>query len=180
MTIHKDLLMHREELRISQKKLLMKILDMNSVCCIALHDEPFPYIVPMNYGYIWEEQLVFYLHMAIEGHRIELIKKNPNVGLNVSTFLDRYGYNSYQKEFHDYRSISAYGLAEIVTPVDDEDEFLFGMNILCRQTKRPWLKKVNRNMRENLFVLKIVAKEITGKAQYPILAAEDVPIPENV
>ena len=75
MTDHTNLKMHREKVRVSDKKMLCAILDMQETCCVALHDEPYPYIVPMNFGYEWEDQLIFYFHMAIEGHRIEQIKK---------------------------------------------------------------------------------------------------------
>ena len=67
--------MHREKVRISDKEMLYAILDREESCSVALHDEPYPYVVPMNYGYTWDDKLIFYFHMAIEGHRIELIKK---------------------------------------------------------------------------------------------------------
>ena len=46
MTDHTKLIMHREEVRVSDKALLKGILDLTSVCCVGFHDEPYPYIVP--------------------------------------------------------------------------------------------------------------------------------------
>ena len=65
MTDHSKLVMHREEVRVSEKELLKGILDLTSVCCVGFHDEPFPYIVPMNYGYVWEDKLTFYFHIGV-------------------------------------------------------------------------------------------------------------------
>lgn len=178
MTDHKTLIMHQEERRITKKEWIKGILDMDTKCCVAFHDEPFPYIVPMNYGYTWDDKLTFYFHMAIEGHRVNLIRKNPKVSVNVSLFLDRHGYPMYRKEPHDYRSVTAYGTAEIITP-DQEEEFLHGMTVLCAQTGRPAVKQINTEMKERLFVLKITADIVTAKAQYPIETADEVPMPEN-
>ena len=178
MTDHTSLKMHREKVRVSDKKMLCAILDMQETCCVALHDKPYPYIVPMNFGYEWEEQLTFYFHMAIEGHRIEQIKQNPHVAVSVWSFLDRVGYDSYRKETHDYRSVTAYGTAEIITP-EQEEEYIHGLSVLCMHTGRPAIKGITTEMINRLFVLKITADIVTGKAQYPISTVEEVPIPPN-
>jgi nitroimidazol reductase NimA-like FMN-containing flavoprotein (pyridoxamine 5'-phosphate oxidase superfamily) len=179
MTDHDEIKMYHEDRRITDPKILQKILDLNRSCCVALHDEPYPYIVPMNYGYIWNDKLIFYLHMAKDGHRVSLIKKNPHVSLNVFLFLDRAGHARYRGESHDYRSVTAYGIAEIVSPYDDEKEFLSGLSILCAHTGRPEIKKITGSMYEKLLVLKIPVGIVTGKAQYPIKSPDEVPIPEN-
>lgn len=176
MTDHTTLKMHREKVRISDKDMLCAILDMEETCCVALHDEPYPYIVPMNYGYEWEDKLVFYFHMAIEGHRIELIKKNPRVAVSVWTFLDRVGHDRYRKESHDYRSVTAFGTAEIISP-EQEEAYIHGMSVLCVNSGRPAIKRITTEMRQRLFVLKVTADVVTGKAQYPISTVEEVCMP---
>ena len=95
MTDHTTLKMHREKVRVSDKEMLCSILDQEEICSVALHDEPYPYVMPMNYGYTWDDKLIFYFHMAIEGHRIELIKKNPLVAVSGSSFWGRVGHSSY-------------------------------------------------------------------------------------
>ena len=87
--------MHREKVCVSDKEMLCSILDRKEIYSVALHDEPYPYVMPMNYGYTWDDKLIFYFHMAIEGHRIELIKKKPLVAVSVSSFLGRVGHSSY-------------------------------------------------------------------------------------
>jgi len=177
MTDHKHLLMHQERRRISDKELLVAILSMGTYCTISLHDEPYPYIVPMNYGFKWEESLVFYLHMAVEGHRLELIKKNPLVGINVSIYIDRVGKKKYRDESHDYRSVTAFGKAEIIDPRINQEEFIHGLSVLNTHNERPPIKKISSVMLNQLYILKITADYISGKAQYPISTMNEVKMP---
>ena len=39
-----------------------------------------PHIIPLNYGYTMEEgKLTFYLHSAVKGNKLDLLRQNPNV-----------------------------------------------------------------------------------------------------
>ena len=179
MTRHQDLKMYHEDRRITDQEIIKAILSANNVARIALHDEPYPYIVAMNYGYEWEKELVLYFHMAVRGHRIDLIRKNPNVAVNISAFLDRVGHKNYRKEPHDYRSVNVFGRAEIISPIENPDEFLHGLSVLCRNNFRPGVAKITEDMKARLFVLKITAEQITAKSQYPISTVEEAEMPEN-
>ncbi len=180
MTDHQRLTMHREKVRINDKNLLKEILNHCEVFHLGLHDEPYPYTVAMNYGFVWDEKLIFYAHMAKEGHRIELIQKNPLVSLSVFEFLNRWGYQSYKNETHDYRSIHAYGKASIIT-TEEEEEYLYGFNLLQKNCGgRPAFKKISPVMKNRLFILKVECDFVTGKAQYPISSVEDIAMPENI
>ncbi|MBQ9988909.1 MAG: pyridoxamine 5'-phosphate oxidase family protein [Clostridia bacterium] len=181
MTDHTTLTMHREKVRIRDKEMLKAMLDLTQVAVVGLHDEPYPYCVPMNFGYEWEGDLpVFYFHMAIEGHRIELIKKDPRVCLSISTFLDRHGFASYRNETHDYRSVTVFGTAEIIKPEDDMDSYLHAFSVLCRcNSGRPEVKQASPEMLARLWALRVTAEIVTGKTQYPISSVEEVPMPAN-
>ena len=178
MTDHKSLKMHQEARRITEKEQIETILSEACVATVCFHDEPYPYSVAMNYGYEWKDSLFFYFHMGIEGHRIELIRKNPLVSLSIFQWLDRHGYHSYKNETHDYRSVHAYGKAEIVGP-DQEEEFLHGLSLLQMNNHRPAVKKLTEVMKNELFILKITVDFVTAKAQYPLDEPEEAKIPEN-
>lgn len=91
MTGHRKLQMNHEDRRITEPEYIRVILDKNNVCTVAMQDEPYPYVVPMNYGYVWEEELVLYMHMADRGHRLDQLGRDPHVTCNVHLFLDRFG-----------------------------------------------------------------------------------------
>lgn len=52
---------------------------------IAMFDEKYPYIVPLNFGEkISEEgELVLYLHCANAGKKLDLLRRNPNVAFEM-------------------------------------------------------------------------------------------------
>lgn len=180
MTDHNTLQMQHADRRLEGREFLEPVLSMSEYCTVALHDDPYPYIVPMNMGYEWDETgLRLYLHMAAKGHRIDLIKRDPHVCVNVCTFLDRCGYRQYRNEGHDYRSITVFGTARILEP-KDEEEFLHGLNVLAVQHGRAPVKKVVPDFERRLRILEVTAEQITGKAQYPISDTKDLPIPPNM
>ena len=174
MTDHKQIQMNHENRRITNQELIKSILDKNIVCVVAMQDEPYPYVVPMNYGYVWEDKLILYMHMADKGHRLNLLGKNPHVSCNINMFLDRFGKRRYRGEGHDYRSVSVFGKAEVVTK-EQPEEYLKGLNALCRNTGRTLLQKVPKN--KNLLVMKVTADVITAKAQYSVNDVEEAEMP---
>lgn len=179
MTDHTILKMHREKVRITDKEMITEMLKRCHVAVVSLHDEPYPYAVPMNYGFTWEDKLIFYFHMAIEGHRIELIKKNDNVMLSIYEWLDRHGFKPYRNENHDYRSVNVFGKAEIIT-TENEEEYIKGMSALQTCNFRKPILRITPEMKNRLFVLKITADIVTAKSQYPIHSVEEVGMPENI
>lgn len=55
---------------------ILRLLDECQTIRLALHDEPYPYVVPLSYG--WEERdgkLFVYFHCAKEGKKLDLIAK---------------------------------------------------------------------------------------------------------
>ena len=50
---------------------------------IGFNDEDVPYIVPVNFGYTFDDKLILYFHSAKEGKKIELIKKDPHVFIEI-------------------------------------------------------------------------------------------------
>ena len=51
---------------------------------IAMFDEPYPYIVPVNFGEeIIGDQVVFYIHTDYEGKKNDLLAKNLNIAFEM-------------------------------------------------------------------------------------------------
>lgn len=174
MTDHRQMRMNHEDRRITDPEIIKAVMNENIVCTVAIQDEPYPYIVPMNYGYVWDEKLVLYMHMAGKGHRLDLLAKNPFVSCNINMFLDRFGKKRYRNEGHDYRSVTVFGRAEIVSS-EEPEEFLKGLNALRKNAGHTPLRKAPAN--KKLLVLKVTADVITAKAQYPIKDIEEAAMP---
>ena len=70
---------------IAEKKKLMEILDQTEVLRIGTMDREGIYIVPVNYGYTWEEgePLRFYIHSAKEGRKVRAFAAREDVGFEL-------------------------------------------------------------------------------------------------
>ncbi len=176
MTDHNLLKMRKEDKRVKDKVLIQKILDICPVCTLAIHDEPYPYVVPLNYGYNWEDKLTVYLHMASEGYKLSLLKKNPHISCNMHAFVDRSKAEKYRGEQQDYRSVTVFGKAEIIT-FEQPEEILEGINAIQKHYGRYILDEAP--MIPNLVVVKIIADAVTSKAMYPIVDEAEVIMPES-
>lgn len=76
--------MRRRDREITEEAVIRDILDRAQVLHLGLSDEGQPYVVPMNYGYVLEaDRLTIYLHGATEGHKYEVLRKNPQVSFSL-------------------------------------------------------------------------------------------------
>ena len=72
--------MRRKDREITDFDEMMKIIAKCDTCRLALFDDEFPYIVPLNFATDVEEgQLYLYFHSAKVGTKLDLIRKNNKV-----------------------------------------------------------------------------------------------------
>jgi nitroimidazol reductase NimA-like FMN-containing flavoprotein (pyridoxamine 5'-phosphate oxidase superfamily) len=117
--------MRRADKEIHDKTIISEILNHARICHIALHDEPFPYLLTVNFGY--RDGCLFF-HSAPEGKKIDLIRRNPRVCVQVMTDIRMTtGDDPCNDWTMKYKSITGYGKAEIIT---DTAEKIDGLNVL--------------------------------------------------
>lgn len=72
--------MTKRERQVTDPQQILDILDKAKVLHLGLSVNDEPYVVPMNYGYILEEgKLTLYLHSAVQGKKLNIIRRNPKV-----------------------------------------------------------------------------------------------------
>lgn len=77
-TIHTE--MRRRERAVDDPVLIKAFLQRSRVAILAFNEEPYPYVVPLSYGFeINDDGLILYFHGASEGHKAELMNQNPQV-----------------------------------------------------------------------------------------------------
>lgn len=70
--------MLRRELEVKGKENIEKILKKCCTCRIAMIADEKPYILPMVYGYDWnDEDLYLYFHCGLKGRKNAALKQNP-------------------------------------------------------------------------------------------------------
>lgn len=68
--------MRRKDREITDVAMITEIIKKCKVCRIALFDEDFPYIIPMNFGLREDNgKIELYFHCANEGKKLDLIRK---------------------------------------------------------------------------------------------------------
>jgi Predicted flavin-nucleotide-binding protein len=152
--------MRRRDREIESTNELLAVIDACQVMRIGMYDEDGVYILPMNFGYTFEDdKLTFYIHGALEGKKLDLIKQNHKVGFELDCdhkLIE--GKVACQYGFH-YSSIVGKGIAKVIT---DPQEKIKGMSILMKSmTGKDF--EFNEKLVSIVSVIKITATEFTGK-----------------
>lgn len=152
--------MRRKDREVTDMNELIKIIDQCKVCRIAMEDKDGLYIVPMNFGYTYEDnQLVLYFHSAMEGRKITALKDNYDVCIEMDcehrliTGVEACQYS------YAYKSIIGNGEALFI---DDVVEKKTAMSILMKhQTGKDF--SLDDRMVKGVSVFKIIVHSFTGK-----------------
>ena len=123
--------MTRRELEITDRNEIIDILDKCSYLHLGLCDGDEPYVVPMNYGYTMDEngKLDFYLHGAVWGRKLDIMRKNPKIFAEMECDLQPFEGDVACRYGLSYRSLMARGTAILV---EDPEEKMKALSILMK------------------------------------------------
>ncbi len=164
--------MRQQKRQVTDKAMICAMLDEMDTINLGMYDEPFPYVVPLNFGYEWNDELIFYFHCAHEGHKLDLLNRNPRVCVTASRFIS-YAGASVKGHLHDYRSVIARGVAQRLE--QDSDEFIHAHEKLLEHNLRD-PSQVHTTAMRFIELWRVVCKneDVTAKAEIPPKCAEDV------
>ena len=153
--------MRRKERELTETADRLAVIEKSKVCRLAMTDGDSPYIVPLNFGYTWEnEELTLYFHGAREGMKLDILKKNPAVcfemdcGHQLIEADDPTGYS------YAYESIIGSGS---VVFIDDPQEKTRVLNILMKHQAGKEGFTLPDAVLEKTCVYKVEAVSFTGK-----------------
>ena len=160
--------MTKRELQITDENQIRAILDTAKVLHLGMCVDNEPYVVPMNYGYTLEEgKLVFYLHGALRGKKLDMIRANPRVFVELDCDREPFAGEKPCQYGLVYSSVMGRGTAVIV---DDVEEKKKAMSILMKtQTGKDF--EFNEKLVSIVAVIRIDVAEFTAKHR---------PIPEKL
>ena len=76
--------MRRQNRQVTEITEIKQILNEIKVARLGMFDGKQVYVVPLNHGYeMEEEKIIFYLHCAKVGRKVEILKENPNVCIEL-------------------------------------------------------------------------------------------------
>lgn len=157
--------MRRKDREVTDIREILQIVSKAKILHLGLFDGDYPYVVPLHYGYEYaadRRELVFYMHGAAEGHKLDLIRKNQNACVELECDIElisggeiacRYGST--------FASVMGKGRVEIL---DDPEEKIRGLKLLMKnQTGRDF--DLDAGMASAVAVFKVRLTEFTAKAK---------------
>jgi nitroimidazol reductase NimA-like FMN-containing flavoprotein (pyridoxamine 5'-phosphate oxidase superfamily) len=143
---------------LTKKEEFEMIINEAQVCCLGMAEDNVPYILPMNFAY---ESGVFYLHAAPEGYKLDVLKANPNVCININTGNELFHRHkevgcSWGMKF---RSINIFGKACFI---DEYAEKYRIMQLFMTKFSGEAYEFSEPSIR-NVAIIKIEAAKMTGK-----------------
>ena len=158
----------KRERQVTDPEQIIRILDTAKVLNLGLSVNDEPYVVPMNYGYRMEDgKLTLYLHSAVKGKKLDMIRANPKVFFTVDCDLQPFEGRVACQYGLSYSSLMARGTARIL---EDPEEKMAAMTALMKtQTGKDF--SFNEQLVSIVAVIRIDVAEYTAKHR---------PIPENL
>ena len=154
--------MRRKDREITDIHKIEKILASAKYLHLGIFDDEYPYIVPLHYGYvIKDEALTFYVHCAKEGHKLDCIRKNNNVFLEIDCWEKLIVADSPCQYGAEYASVMCRGKATILRDAKEKCEALH----ILMKTQTGEAYEINKKMADAVNVIRIKVDSYTAKAR---------------
>ena len=122
--------MRKKEREVIDISDILEIIRRCDVCRLGLNDGEYPYIIPLNFGLDFDgEKITLYFHSALEGKKVDLIKKNSKASFEMDCnhelqYIEDKGYCTMA-----YESVMGGGKLRIL----NEDEKLAALQSVMEQ-----------------------------------------------
>lgn len=127
---------------------------------LGMFDGDYPYVVPLHYGYqMIDGKLTFYIHCAKEGHKIDCLKQNDHVFVEIDRGESLITADVPCAYGAEYESVMCQGRAVIV---EDVAEKVHALTILMK-TQTGEEHQINEKMADSVNVIKVEVESYTAK-----------------
>lgn len=151
--------MRRSDREIKDLKDIIKVMEKCDVIRLALNDNGYPYILPLNYGMLVEgEKITLYFHGAKDGTKYDLIAKDNRASFEMDCSHRLVTNEDRGSCTMEYESVIGRGLIEIV-PDDEKYDAL--VKLMEHYHEEEF--KFNKAVIPNTTVFKLVVESVTGK-----------------
>lgn len=156
--------MRRSDREIKDITEIVEVMKRCEVCRLALNDDGYPYILPLNFG--MEEQngkIILYFHSALEGKKVELFEKDNRASFEMDCkhqlqYFEEKGYCTYA-----YESVIGKGKIEILP----DEEKLHALKVLMDHYHPGKNAYFGEAAIPRTLVYKLVVEEVKGKRKQP-------------
>ena len=153
--------MRRIDREITDKAAIEAFIAKEQILRVAFYDDGDIYIVPVNYGYVQEnDQYSFYFHGAKAGRKFELSKSNPVVGFEIDGKYQLLAADDACAFTANFQSVIGTGTLQIVQDTEEKKQ---GLNALMKQTTQQSQWSYNDKMLEAVAVFRLDVQKLSCK-----------------
>ena len=151
--------MRRKDREVTNPIDLKNILDICNICRVAYQDAEGMTIVPMNFGFVYDDHLSLYFHSAKAGRKFDAFQK-PQV---VAFEMDGAHRLIEGEEACDYSYsfVSIIGNGTISIIEDNDEKIKAIQHLMLHETKRDF--EVDSNMANKVSIFRLDVSNFTGK-----------------
>jgi len=156
--------------QITDREEIKSILDNAAICRLGFSEQGIPYVIPINYGYTYENDIItLFFHSGREGRKLEIIKTNPIVCFEADTVQRLNPEEDPGGNAIKWESIIGTGTIEDVTDFD-EKKFMLGNMMKIFKKYNPYYKPnpLTDSRIINIKMLKLVLDEFKAKRLHHI------------
>ena len=151
--------MRRKDREIKEFDGIVNVIKKCDVCRVALNDDGYPYIVPLNFGMKAEGgQIILYFHGAGEGKKYELIRKDNRAGFEMDCSHKLIADKEACSCTMQYESVAGRGRIEIVP----EEEKYDALRVLMKQYHEEDFSFPGEAVKGTT-VMKLIVEQVSGK-----------------
>jgi len=153
--------MRRKDREVTDVSRMKEIVSRCKVCRLGLTDGKQAYIVPLNFGYDWDDALTLYFHSAKEGRKLDILKENPRVCFEMD--IDGRLIESPTACNYGYAFASVMGEGEVEFIEDDGQKAYALTNLMLCQTGKE--VPISAEMAKGVCVYKVRAESVSCKVR---------------
>ena len=152
--------MRKADREIKNKEEIIDIIKRCDVIRLAFNNGDYPYILPLNFGFeVKNDKVIFYLHSALEGTKVEIMKKDNRASFEMDTKheLQYYEEKGYCRMY--YESVIGREKIRILT----EDEKIYALKKLMGHYHKDENTYFNPAAISRTLVYSLEVEEMTAK-----------------
>ena len=152
--------MRRKDREVTDRQELLEIMRKCDVCRLALHDEEYPYVFPVNFGLKDDgKKIELIFHSALEGHKVDLMRADNRAAFEMDCghqlqYFEEKGYCTFA-----YESVMGHGHITILEEPEKEE----ALKLLMEQYHPGENAYFDPAAIPRTLVYKLTIEEMTGK-----------------
>lgn len=156
--------MRRSDREITDIDDMIRVMERCDVCRLALNDEHYPYILPLNFGMqVINGQIILYFHGATEGKKYDLFRQDNRASFEMDCAHKLVTDEETGNCTMEYESVIGHGRIEIV-PEEEKYEALCILMAHYHKEDFPF----NQAVIPRTMVFKLTVEQMTGKRRMKI------------